>query len=98
MERYFFKPNTYLYDKYTYMNQKLTLSVESSVIKRAKDYAKKTGRSLSEIVEGYLTTLVTNDKKTAISPKLKKLAGIANLPDDFDERKELKNYFEAKHL
>jgi hypothetical protein len=37
----------------TYMG-KLTLSVDPSVVKRAKDYAARRGTSVSSLVEGYL--------------------------------------------
>lgn len=39
------------------MTSKLTLTVEEGVIKKAKAYARQTGRSLSELVESYLNTL-----------------------------------------
>ena len=39
------------------MTTKLTLTVEESTIKKAKLYAKHTGRSLSELIENYLETL-----------------------------------------
>ena len=81
------------------MTTKLTLTVEKEIIKRAKLYAKGTGRSLSEIIENYLEKLTekpTEEKE--LSPRLKKIAGIVKLPDDFDEKAELRNYFENKHL
>ena len=53
------------------MSTKLTLTVEKSVIEKAKSYANKTGRSLSEIIENYLETLVTNDH-IGIIPKAEK--------------------------
>ena len=81
------------------MTTKLTLTVEEDVIKRAKLYAKHTGRSLSELIETYLETLTEENQETQqISPKLKKLAGSIKLPADFDEKKELRSYFESKHL
>lgn len=81
------------------MTTKLTLTVEEDVIKKAKSYAKQTGRSLSELIEKYLETLTEEhwDAKQ-ISPKLKKLVGSVKLPADFDENKELGAYFESKHL
>jgi hypothetical protein len=81
------------------MTTKLTLTVEESVIKRAKSYAKHTGRSLSELIENYLETLTEENKnKEQLSPRLKKIAGVVKLPKDFDEKKELNAYFENKHL
>jgi len=81
------------------MTSKLTLTVEKSVIEKAKSYAKKTGRSLSELIEKYLDTITSeeNDDKE-LSPKMKKIVGAVNLPNDFDEEKELSSYFEKKHL
>ncbi len=81
------------------MTSKLTLTVEKSVIERAKRYAAQSGRSLSQIIEGYLAK-ITNEKDSNedISPKLKKIVGAVKLPKDFDEKKELRKYFEKKHL
>ncbi len=81
------------------MITKLTLTVEESVIKKAKVYAKHTGRSLSELIENYLDTLTDEHKDTQeISPRLKKIAGSVKLPHDFDEKAELNAYFENKYL
>ncbi len=81
------------------MTTKLTLTIEKSVIEKAKTYAKETGRSLSEMIESYLENLVEeNNSKEKISPRLKKIVGSVKLPKDFDEKKELRTYFEKKHL
>ena len=81
------------------MGTKLTLTVEESVIKRAKFYAKQSGRSLSELIETYLSSLtMPATDHEALSPKLKKLVGAVKLPDEFDEERELREYFENKHL
>jgi len=81
------------------MTTKLTLTVEESTIKKAKIYAKNTGRSLSELIGNYLETLTEdNTDKTELSPKIKSLLGAVKLPDDFDEEKELRAYLEGKHL
>lgn len=82
------------------MATKLTLTVEGRIIEKAKSYAKQTGRSLSELVENYLGTLVEEENKDLrqVSPKLAKIIGSVKLPDDFDEKKELGAYFEKKHL
>lgn len=80
------------------MSTKLTLTVDKSVIERAKSYAKHTGRSLSELVESYLETIIQEDKEEQLSPKLKKIVGAVKLPKNFDEKKELRAYLEKKHL
>ncbi len=80
------------------MTTKLTLTVEKSIIERAKIYAKKTGRSLSELIENYLETITEDNGNQKISPKLNKIIGAVTLPKDFDEEKELRSYLERKYL
>ena len=80
------------------MKTKLTLTVEEVIIKKAKSNAKQTGRSLSELIENYLETLISEHNEPGqISPKLKRIISAVKLPDNFDEKKELKTYFEKKH-
>jgi hypothetical protein len=80
------------------MNTKLTLSLEKTVIEDAKSYAKKTGRSLSELVESYFKNLTEkSEKEDEIHPKIKKLIGIITLPDDFDENKARDEYYKEKY-
>lgn len=81
------------------MTTKLTLTVEKDIIVKAKSYAKRTGRSLSELIEKYLENLIqdNNDKKKP-SHKLSKIFGVVKLPKNFDEKKELRFYLEKKHL
>ena len=81
------------------MTTKLTLTVEESVIERAKFYAKKTGRSLSELIENYLENLTRDTKElNELSPRLKKIVGAVKLPKNFDEKEELRKLLEKKHL
>jgi hypothetical protein len=81
------------------MTAKLTLTVEKSIIEKAKSYAKQTGRSLSEIIEKYLETITSGEKNDEnLSPKLSKLVGAVKLPENFNEEDELRSYFEKKHL
>ncbi len=80
------------------MNTKLTLTIEKSLIERAKDYAKHTGRSLSYLVESYLNSLTQEVEPKTNLPKLKKIVGSVKLPKNFDEEKELRSYYEKKHL
>ncbi len=80
------------------MTTKLTLTVEKNVIEKAKSYAKHTGRSLSELIENYLDTLTEEKKDNELSPALKKIVGAVKVPVDFDEKKELEEYFKSKYL
>ncbi|MFM2359404.1 MAG: hypothetical protein RLY16_1397 [Bacteroidota bacterium] len=80
------------------MNVKLTLTLEENVIERAKLYAKKTGRSLSDLIENYLDAITQEQAVGDIPPKLQKIIGAVKLPDNFDEEKELRAYLEKKHL
>ena len=80
------------------MTTKLTLTVEKSIIERAKSYAKNTGRSLSEIIETYLATITEETYTTELSPKLKRIVGVVNLPENFDDKEELRSVLEKKHL
>ena len=79
------------------MTTKLTLTVEKSVIEKAKKYAKGTQRSLSEIVQKYLESLFEESDKSELSPKIKKLAGSLKLPENFDYDKALDDYYKEKY-
>ncbi len=82
------------------MNTKLTLTIEDSIIERAKKYAKKEGRSLSDIIESYLKTITQDDSThpAQISPLTASLRGSFKAPDDFDYKKELSKVLSDKHL
>lgn len=80
------------------MTTKLTLTIEQDVIKTAKTYAHKNGRSLSELIENYLKTLVNKEKDSKeISPKVKRLVGSVKLPKNFDYKKTLEEEIIKKH-
>jgi hypothetical protein len=49
------------------MYTKLTLSVEQGVIEDAKIYAKKTGYSISKLVEDFLRGIANSDSKKKIN-------------------------------
>ena len=81
------------------MTSKLTLTVEKSVIEKAKSYAKKTGQSLSELIDKSLDTINSEENgDKELYPRIKKIVGAFTLPNDFNEEKELSSYFEKKHL
>lgn len=82
--------HVYLIDKYIRMNTKLTLSIEEQVIESAKEYAKKQGRSLSNIVEEYLKSIGKQkgiNMKSELHPLVEELCGSVKIPKDksYDE-------------
>lgn len=80
------------------MKTKLLLTIDQSVIKRAKSYAKQTGRSLSEVVENYLISITQVNIVGGVNSKLKKIVGIVSLPQDYEKESERRSNAEAKHL
>jgi hypothetical protein len=58
------------------------------VISRAKDYAKRRKTSLSKLVESYLDAITREEEGVLITPLVKRLSGVLELPEDFDYRKE----------
>jgi len=80
------------------MKTKPTLTIDDSVINSAKKYALKKGRSLSNIIENYLKTIsAKEEKEEKLSPKVMKLMGSINLPEDFDYRKDLSKALSKKY-
>lgn len=82
------------------MNKKLTLSVDDSIIEKAKAYAKDKNESLSQLVENYfrLLTASRKNKDKEISPLVKDLMGTINVPEDFDYKKAKLEYLENRYL
>ncbi len=68
------------------MATKLTLSIDESVIRDAKEYAQKTGRSVSQLVESYLKAIThpTKKKKSNLPPHLKRWHGAFKIEDKRD--------------
>jgi predicted CopG family antitoxin len=80
------------------MNSKLTLSIDDEVISKAKKYARKSGRSLSDLIENYLKKITSSDKDDLnISPKVRNLMGSFKVPDDFDYKAELTKALHEKY-
>ena len=69
---------------------KLTLSVDSRVIARARQYAKRRGGSISEMVEAYLTAVSDpRSPDTHAAPILRSLRGVLKDGNIDDYRKHL---------
>jgi len=82
------------------MDAKLTLNIDRNVARKAKVYAKKEGRSLSDLVENYLKLLTKNSaiEDSEYTPRVKALLGSVTLPKDFDYKKELVDALVKKYL
>ncbi|MBI4876490.1 MAG: toxin-antitoxin system protein [Acidobacteria bacterium] len=68
---------------------KLTLSVDESVVSRAKSYARRRGTSVSKLVENYLKTLAAPAESGEDPPILRSLRGILKKGDREAYRKHL---------
>ncbi len=82
------------------MNTKLTLSLEGSLINKAKNYAKSHNTSLSKIVERFFSNLQNDNKKKErdLSPVVKELSGIIDLDLQIDHKKSKENRLIKKYL
>ncbi len=84
------------------MNTKLTLTVDKAIIKAAKEYAKSNGRSLSNIIEEYLKSLVqskTDNNEFEISPLVESLWGsVKPFPKSMEYKEILAEELAKKYL
>ncbi len=79
------------------MDSKLTLKLNESVIKQAKQYAKENNISLSRMIENYLTAITeSKDNRMSISPLVKSLTGVVKLEDE-DYRKDYTDFLSQKY-
>lgn len=82
------------------MNTKLTLTIEETVIIKAKKYARNKKSSLSNLIENYLKAVVQDDiieesEKTSIVASLQ---GSFKAPKNFDYKAELSKRLSEKYL
>jgi hypothetical protein len=82
------------------MNTKLTLTIEQSVIEKAKKYAHSRGRSLSGIIENYLKaiTKIEQAESNDLTPVVKSLKGTFKAPESLDFKKVLAERLSEKYL
>jgi hypothetical protein len=82
------------------MNTKLTLTIEQTVIEKAKKYANGKGRSLSNIIENYLKAITKEDDNESIelTPIVKSLKGSFKAPKNLNYKKELSKRLTEKYL
>ena len=82
------------------MNTKLTLTIEHSIIEKAKKYASEKGRSLSDIIENYLKVITKEEQKREVelTPIVKSLKGTFKAPKRLDYKTELAKSLTKKYL
>jgi len=82
------------------MNTKLTLTIEQTIIEKAKKYANGKGRSLSNLVENYLKAITKEDniENNDLTPIVKSLKGTFKAPKNIDYKKELSKKLTEKYL
>jgi DNA-directed RNA polymerase beta' subunit len=82
------------------MSTKLTLTIDDSVIEKAKKYAKNKEKSLSSIIENYLKVLVKeqSENKIELTPIVKSLKSTFHSDQDFDYKQELAKKLAEKYL
>ena len=80
------------------MQTKLTLRLNDELIKRAKSYAKKSGKSVSQIVAGYFSLLdeEMDKEKSEFTPIVQSLKG--SLKGANVGKKDYQKYLEEKYL
>lgn len=80
---------------------KLTLTVDSEVIRQAKTYAASQQQSLSKLVENYLKTLpqpaLENEPALELTGIVADLAGIIEGESISDDKSEYRNYLQEKY-
>jgi hypothetical protein len=80
------------------MDKKLTLSLNQDIIENAKIYAKSNNISLSKLIESYLATLTRKSKmKSEITPLVKSISGVIELPKEFNEKEAYTDYLLEKY-
>lgn len=76
---------------------KLTLSINEDVVRKAEEVSRRKGKSLSELIEEYLTML--SAKETKEPSAVKKLSGVLKhkVPAGTSLKKAKGEYLKKKH-
>ena len=79
------------------MDTKLTIKLEENIIQKAKDYAKSHKTSLSKLIENYFQKITEESENEKITPLVKSLSGIIDLPENYDHKKEYADHLANKY-
>jgi hypothetical protein len=72
--------------------------LNKSIIENAKRYAKTNNISLSKLIESYLASLTKRtNNEPEITPLVKSLSGVIELPSKFDEKEAYSEYLMEKY-
>ena len=82
------------------MDTILTLNIDQDVVENAEIYAKYAKKSVSQLVEEYLSTISSENSKDNISlgPITMKLAGVIELDKNVNHKELLTDTLLEKHL
>ena len=81
------------------MNTKLTLVLDTEIIKKAKIFAKTNSTSLSKLFESYLRSIFEkNNLMSELPPLTKRLAGSIPYDSDKSDKELLEDALIEKHL
>lgn len=83
------------------MKKRLTLTIDEDCIRAAKEYAKREGKSVSQLLEEYFAKYGEPLKllrKEELPPLTRSLTGILKGADIKDDRAEYRKHLEEKYL
>jgi len=79
------------------MQTKLTLRLDDQLVEQAKTYAKKSGKSVSQLVADYFSLLnASASSKSEMTPSVRRLKGV--LKKSKAEVQDYQKYLEEKYL
>ena len=80
------------------MDAKLTLKLNSSVIEKAKSYARKKNVSLSRLIESYLNHITSSHVESdEATPLVKSLSGVIHMSKAADSKAEYRKHVVKKY-
>ncbi len=71
------------------MTTNLTIELDSGLLEKINLYARKSGKTVAELVEDQLKRILQTQVEEKSKPVSSKLRGIVKLPADFDYKKEM---------
>ena len=84
------------------MQTKLTLRLEEDLIERAKNYAKQSGKSVSQLVADYFIQIQPNESsqshKITLTPITARLYGALSGISIEDDKQAYREHLDHKHL